>query len=82
MVELDHLTVSGDVHFGPGVTLKGTVIIIAKEGERIEIPARAGDSSRFGSPCSLQKSVVFCVDSPCYFLFGFAPQPCPMVYID
>jgi len=39
--ELDHLTVSGDVTFGPGVTLKGTVIIIANEGERIEIPPRA-----------------------------------------
>jgi UTP--glucose-1-phosphate uridylyltransferase len=41
MVELDHLTISGDVHFGSGVTLKGTVIIIATEGQRIEIPPRA-----------------------------------------
>lgn len=39
--ELDHLTVSGDVTFGPGVTLKGTVIILSNEGERIEIPPRA-----------------------------------------
>lgn len=35
---LDHLTVSGDVRFGPKVTLRGTVIIIASEGSRIDIP--------------------------------------------
>ena len=38
MLELDHLTVSGDVRFGKNVTLKGTVIIIANPGERIDIP--------------------------------------------
>jgi UTP--glucose-1-phosphate uridylyltransferase len=38
MVELDHLTVSGDVHFGRDVTLKGTVIIVANEGSRIDVP--------------------------------------------
>lgn len=26
MIELDHLTVTGDVHFGRNVTLRGTVI--------------------------------------------------------
>ncbi|CAB4010237.1 RNA-directed DNA polymerase from mobile element jockey-like, partial [Paramuricea clavata] len=36
ILELDHLTVSGDVTFGKGVTLKGTVIIIANHGERID----------------------------------------------
>lgn len=41
ILELDHLTVSGDVTFGKGVTLKGTVIIIANHGERIDIPAGA-----------------------------------------
>ncbi|KAK6181725.1 hypothetical protein SNE40_009522 [Patella caerulea] len=41
MLELDHLTVSGDVTFGKGVSLKGTVIIIANHGERIDIPAGA-----------------------------------------
>lgn len=41
MLELDHLTVSGDVTFGKGVTLKGTVIIIANHGERIDIPSGA-----------------------------------------
>lgn len=41
MLELDHLTVSGDVTFGRGVTLKGTVIIIANHGERIDIPPGA-----------------------------------------
>jgi len=38
MIELDHLTVSGDVYFGSDVTLKGTVIIVANHGERIDIP--------------------------------------------
>jgi UTP--glucose-1-phosphate uridylyltransferase len=41
ILELDHLTVSGDVTFGRGVILKGTVIIIANHGERIDIPAGA-----------------------------------------
>lgn len=26
IIDLDHLTVAGDVHFGRGVTLRGTVI--------------------------------------------------------
>ncbi|XP_062503277.1 UTP--glucose-1-phosphate uridylyltransferase-like [Corticium candelabrum] len=39
VLELDHLTVSGDVWFGKGITLKGTVIIIANHGERIDIPS-------------------------------------------
>jgi UTP--glucose-1-phosphate uridylyltransferase len=38
IMELDHLTVSGDVHFGRNITLRGTVIIIANEGQRIDIP--------------------------------------------
>ncbi|EGC28996.1 UDP-glucose pyrophosphorylase [Dictyostelium purpureum] len=38
LLELDHLTVSGDVYFGSNVTLKGTVIIVANHGERIDIP--------------------------------------------
>ncbi|XP_027034870.2 UTP--glucose-1-phosphate uridylyltransferase-like isoform X1 [Tachysurus fulvidraco] len=41
MLELDHLTVSGDVTFGKQVTVKGTVIIIANHGDRIDIPAGA-----------------------------------------
>lgn len=40
-LELNHLTVSGDVNFGKGVSLKGTVIIIANHGERIDIPPGA-----------------------------------------
>lgn len=39
LLELDHLTVSGDVTFGKGVTLKGTVIVIANHGDRIDIPS-------------------------------------------
>jgi UTP--glucose-1-phosphate uridylyltransferase len=38
-VNLDHLTVSGNVHFGAGVALRGTVIIVANEGAEIHIPA-------------------------------------------
>jgi len=38
ILELDHLTVSGDVTFGSRVTLKGTVIVVADTGSRIDIP--------------------------------------------
>lgn len=38
MLELDHLTVSGDVSFGVGVVLKGTVIVVAQQGHSITIP--------------------------------------------
>ncbi|KAN0090840.1 UTP--glucose-1-phosphate uridylyltransferase family [Tylopilus felleus] len=38
IIDLDHLTVAGDVRFGRGVTLRGTVIIVANEGQRIDIP--------------------------------------------
>jgi len=41
LLELDHITVSGDVTFGRGVSLRGTVIIIANHGDRIDIPAGA-----------------------------------------
>ncbi|KAJ2903829.1 putative UTP-glucose-1-phosphate uridylyltransferase [Zalerion maritima] len=38
MLELDHLTITGAVNLGRGVTLKGTVIIVATEGSTIDIP--------------------------------------------
>lgn len=38
ILELDHLTVSGNVNFGRNVVLKGTVIIIANHGDQIDIP--------------------------------------------
>jgi UTP--glucose-1-phosphate uridylyltransferase len=38
IVELDHLTVTGDVSFGRNITLRGTVIIVANEGQRIDLP--------------------------------------------
>jgi UTP--glucose-1-phosphate uridylyltransferase len=41
LLELDHVTVSGDVTFGRNVSLKGTVIIIANHGDRIDIPPGA-----------------------------------------
>jgi len=39
ILELDHLTVSGDVTFGANVNLKGTVIVVANHGDRIDIPS-------------------------------------------
>ncbi|XP_011300568.1 UTP--glucose-1-phosphate uridylyltransferase isoform X1 [Fopius arisanus] len=39
LCELDHLTVSGDVTFGRDVSLRGTVIIIANHGDRIDLPS-------------------------------------------
>ncbi|KAN0045513.1 hypothetical protein ACTA71_005891 [Dictyostelium dimigraforme] len=38
ILELDQLTVSGDVTFGQNMVLKGTVIIVANHGSRIDIP--------------------------------------------
>lgn len=39
ILELDQLTVAGNVRFGSKVVLKGTVIIIANHGSRIDIPS-------------------------------------------
>jgi UTP--glucose-1-phosphate uridylyltransferase len=41
ILELDHLTVTGDVTFGSDVVLRGTVIIVANHGSRIDIPSGA-----------------------------------------
>lgn len=38
ILEADHVTINGDVVFGKNVTLRGTVIIVANEGNRIQIP--------------------------------------------
>ncbi|QPG76125.1 UTP-glucose-1-phosphate uridylyltransferase [Brettanomyces nanus] len=38
VIELDHLTVTGDVYFGRDVQLKGTVIIVCSDGQKIDIP--------------------------------------------
>jgi UTP--glucose-1-phosphate uridylyltransferase len=38
IIELDNLKVSGDVWFGTGVVLKGTVKVNAKSGVKLEIP--------------------------------------------
>lgn len=38
IVELDHLTITGNVTLGKGVVLKGTVIIVCEEGKKIDIP--------------------------------------------
>ncbi|VDN98389.1 unnamed protein product [Rodentolepis nana] len=38
LLELDHLTIAGNVFIGQNVSLKGTVIIIANHGEKICLP--------------------------------------------
>ena len=38
IIELDHLTVTGNVKFGRNITLKGTVIIVCNDGQTIELP--------------------------------------------
>jgi len=38
IIDLDQLTISGDVTVGRQVVLKGTVIIVAAEGDKIDIP--------------------------------------------
>ncbi|ODQ65981.1 UTP--glucose-1-phosphate uridylyltransferase [Nadsonia fulvescens var. elongata DSM 6958] len=38
IVELDHLTITGNVTLGKNVVLKGTVIIVCEEGKKIDIP--------------------------------------------
>jgi len=38
LLELDQLTISGDVFVGSHVTFKGTVIVVANHGNRIDIP--------------------------------------------
>lgn len=38
IIELDHLTITGNVTLGKNVTLKGTVIIVCEEGKKIDIP--------------------------------------------
>lgn len=38
ILELDHLTITGNVTLGRGVTLKGTVIIVCNDGQTIDIP--------------------------------------------
>ena len=41
LVDLDYLTVSGNVTFGKDVSLRGKVIIIANQNEVINIPEGA-----------------------------------------
>ena len=38
IIELDHLTITGNVFLGKDVTLKGTVIIVCSDGQKIDIP--------------------------------------------
>lgn len=38
ILELDHLTITGNVNIGRNVTLKGTVIIVCSDGQRIDVP--------------------------------------------
>ncbi len=38
ILELDHLTITGNVNLGKAVQLKGTVIIVCSDGQKIDIP--------------------------------------------
>ncbi|CCE62577.1 hypothetical protein TPHA_0C04270 [Tetrapisispora phaffii CBS 4417] len=38
LLELDHLTITGNVYLGKNVSLKGTVIIVCSDGQKIDIP--------------------------------------------
>ncbi|KAI3405912.1 UGP1 [Candida oxycetoniae] len=38
ILELDHLTITGNVSIGKGVQLRGTVIIVCNDGDKIDIP--------------------------------------------
>ena len=38
LLYLDYLTVSGNVSFGKDIVLRGTVIVVANEGSRIDLP--------------------------------------------
>lgn len=38
ILELDHLTVTGNVFFGRNIELKGTVIVVCEEGNKINLP--------------------------------------------
>lgn len=38
ILELDHLTITGNVTLGKNVSLKGTVIIVCNDGQKIDIP--------------------------------------------
>ncbi|CAE6420606.1 unnamed protein product [Rhizoctonia solani] len=56
ILELDHLTVAGDVWFGRKVTLRGTVIIVANEGSRIDLP---DGSILENSKCTSLSSIIY-----------------------
>lgn len=51
ILELEHLSVTGDVTFGRGVALKGTVIIVANHGEHIDIPSGSVLEDKVVSGC-------------------------------
>jgi len=41
ILEADHISVTGNVTFGKGVSLRGSVVIVATEGQRIDVPSGA-----------------------------------------
>ncbi|KAF9051209.1 UTP-glucose-1-phosphate uridylyltransferase [Hymenopellis radicata] len=63
ILDLDHLTISGDVHLGAFVTLRGTVIIVAKDGQRIDIPDGCTIENRWSILHYFMISAEMCVRS-------------------
>ncbi|KAH8119209.1 UTP--glucose-1-phosphate uridylyltransferase-domain-containing protein [Phellopilus nigrolimitatus] len=72
IIELDHLTVTGDVYFGRNVTLRGTVIVVANEGQRIDIPDGCVLENRLLSGNLTMTHV--CVDIPHFAFFSWNPR--------
>lgn len=62
LLELDHLTVSGDVTFGRNVQLRGTVIVVANEGSKIDIAdGSVLENSEWAAKRALWRHVVWTV---------------------
>jgi UTP--glucose-1-phosphate uridylyltransferase len=41
ILEADHITITGNVWLGKGVVMRGSVVIVAAEGSRIDIPSKS-----------------------------------------
>ena len=85
ILELDHLTVSGNVTFGrkSKVILKGTVIIIANHGECINIPSGAILENKIvsGNLRILDHWVIFYTNNVLHTSFCYFNKQCIFINI-